>query len=144
MSDENYEKPSTHKQWQERSERPIATRSMTRKEIEEHRINLVSSYQCEDGDITYDFQKILNENDEDRDDCLLLIYKMKCIMGGKPTIRDIFSMKLPIPEEVRTMAEQLRKQQANRINNRKQLTDRPHAEMQTRPKPQMPTKKPIK
>lgn len=113
-SDENYEKPSKHRQWQERSERPIAARPMTTDEIEEHRINLVNSYQCNDSDISYDFQKIQDENDEDRDDCLWLKYKMKCIVAGKPTIREVFSIKLPIPEELKRMAEHLRKQQANR------------------------------
>ncbi len=99
-------------QWQERSERPIATRPMTKAQIEEHRRNLVLSYKCDDEDITYDFEKIFDENDEDRDDCLLLIYKQACIWKGKPTRREIFRMKLPIPEELKMMAEQLKKQGA--------------------------------
>lgn len=113
-NDENYEKPSKRRQWQERSERPIAARPMTTDEIEEHRINLVRSYQCEDSDITFDFQKILDENDEDRDDCLWLKYKMKCVVAGKPTVREVFSIKLPIPEELKRMAEHMRRQQASR------------------------------
>ena len=113
-SDENYEKPSKHRQWQERSERPIAARAMTEYEIENHRLLLVSSYQCDDTDITYDFQKIQDENDEDRDDCLWLKYKMKCITAGKPTIRDVFSIKVPIPEELKMMAQRMRKEQAAR------------------------------
>lgn len=117
--DDNYEKPSKHKQWQEKSERPIAVRAMTADEIEEHRFNLIQSYQCDDGDITYDFQKIQDENDEDRDDCLWLKYKMKCIIAGKPTVKDIFSIKLPIPEELKRMAEQLRKEQAARARNQR-------------------------
>ncbi len=110
--DENYEKPSKHKMWNERSGRPVATRPMTKDEIEEHRVNLVRSYQCENDDITIDFQKITDENDEDRDDCIWLKYRMKCILAGKPTIRDVFIIKLPIPDGVRQMAENLRKQQA--------------------------------
>lgn len=112
--DEDYEKPSRHRQWQERSSAPVAARPMTSAEIEEHRLNLVASYKCEDKDISFEFQKIIDENDEDRDDCLWLKYKMKCIVNSKPTIREIYSLKIPIPEEVRRMAEQLKKQQMAR------------------------------
>lgn len=112
--DENHEKASRHKQWQERSERPIAAREMSAHEIEEHRRNLVSSYKCADEDITFDFYKIFDDNDEDRDDCILLKYKMKCVINGKPTIREVFSIKVPIPEEVKKMAEHMRRQQASR------------------------------
>lgn len=121
-SDEFYEKPSKHRQWQEKSERPIAARPMTSAEIEDHRKNLVESYQCEDGDITIDFQKIQDENDEDRDDCLWLKYKMKCVVAGRPTVREIFSIKLPIPEELKRMAEQMRKEQAARARGNKKPT----------------------
>lgn len=113
-SDEYYEKPSKHKQWQEKSERPIASRTMTKDDIEEHRRHLIQSYQCEDTDITYEFLKITDENDEDRDDCLWLKYKMKCVVSGAPVVRDIFSIKLPIPEDIRRMANEMRKQQASR------------------------------
>lgn len=114
MSQTDYEKPSRRGQWQERSERPVATRPMTNDDIEEHRRNLVASYQCSDSDIHFEFQKILDENDEDRDDCLLLRYKMKCVVAKKPTVREIFTMKIPIPEELRRMAEQMRQQQAKK------------------------------
>jgi hypothetical protein len=118
-SDENYEKPSKHRQWQEKSERPIASKTMTSEQIEEHRLNLISSYQCADSDITYCFQKIQDENDEDRDDCLWLKYRMDCIIAGKPTTKDIFSIKIPIPEELKRMAEQMRKEQAARARAQK-------------------------
>ncbi len=110
--DENYEKPSTHKLWNERSSRPIATRPMMKSEIEDYRRVLVNSYQCDDNDITFDFQKITDENDEDRDDCIWLKYKMKYIEKGKPSYREIFNIKLPIPDEIRKMAEDLRRQRA--------------------------------
>lgn len=108
------EKPSKTRQWQERSDRPIAARPMTPREIEEHRLNLVQSYQCADSDITFGFQKILDENDTDRDDCLWLRYTMKCVVSGRPAIREIFSIKLPIPEEVRKMGEKLKQEQMKR------------------------------
>lgn len=111
---DHYVKPSKQKQWHERSERPIAARPMTKEEIEEHRQNLIKSYGCNDSDITYDFQKISDEDDEDRDDCIWLKYKMKCVVAGKPTIKVIFVIKLPIPDELRRMAENLRRQQASR------------------------------
>jgi len=103
MANSDYEKPSQRGQWHERSERPVAARPMTPVEIEEHRVNLVKSYNCDDKDITYDFQKILDDKDEDRDDCLWLKYRMKCVYSGKPTVRDIFSIKIPIPEEIRQL-----------------------------------------
>src|ERR1700761_8946915 len=114
--DENREKPSKYKQWQEKSERPIAARAMTRDEIEEHRINLVKSYQCNDTDIVFVFQKITDNEDVDRDDCIWLKYRLRCVVDNKPQERDIFSIKLPLPEELKKMAENIMKQQAR--NNR--------------------------
>lgn len=111
-----YEKPSRHKQWQERSERPIAARPMTTREIEEYRGYLVQSYQCDDTDITYEFYKIKDDDDdEDRDDCLLLKYRQRCqTLEGVIKQRDIFTIKLPIPDSVRYKAEQLNRNKANR------------------------------
>ena len=114
MNTREKEKPSEKRQWRERSRAPVAIRPMTGDEIEEHRRNLVASYQCEDSDITTEFQKIYDENDEDRDDCLFLKYYMKCVVAGKPVVREIFTVKLPIPEELRRMAEQMRQQRAKR------------------------------
>ena len=108
--DENREKPSAHKQWQEHSSKPIATRPITSAEIEEHRRNLVKSYGCFDKEITFVFEKIRDEDDEDRDDCLLLIYKLKCVIASQPTNKIIFVLKIPIPEEVRRRANEQREQ----------------------------------
>ena len=107
---EDKEKFSSRRQWQERSDRPVATRSMTREQIEEFRQVLANSYHCDIADISYEFEKIFNENDEDRDDCLILHYKMKSIWHGKPTLRTIYSLKLPIPEELKMMAEKMKRQ----------------------------------
>jgi hypothetical protein len=106
-------------QWQERSERPVATRPMNSAQIEEFRRHLVASYKCDATDITYDFEKIFDENDEDRDDCLWLKYKMKTIWHGKPTDRVIYTIKLPIPDELRMMAEQLKRQGAKMQRTRR-------------------------
>ncbi len=114
-NDENYEKPSKHKQWQERSESPIASRPMNSVQIEEYRGHLARSYDCPIEDVSYDFYKIKDEHDEDRDDCLWLKYRMKTVSAtGKPMVRDIFSIKLPIPDEIRNMADVLRRQQSSR------------------------------
>ena len=111
---DDYEKPSKNQQWHERSDRPIASKYMSKAQIEEHKINLVKSYKCKEEDITYDFQKIFDKDDEQRDDCLWLKYKMKCIYAGKPTVRDVFSIKIPIPEEMKRMAEIIKKQQVDK------------------------------
>lgn len=123
--DECYEKPAKHRQWQERAERPIAVRPMTNDEIRHFKSVLVDSYQCDEKDITIHFQKILDEHDEDRDDCLWLKYKMKCVIAGKPEDRIIYTIKLPVPEEWKTKAENMRRQQAtkSRMPRRKKLMD---------------------
>jgi hypothetical protein len=87
---------------------------MSSEEIEEYRHVLASSYGCDVNEITTDFEKIRDENDEDRDDCLWLKYRMACIINGKQAKRDIFTIKLPIPDEIRQMAEQLRQQKNQR------------------------------
>lgn len=104
------EKPSKCGQWLENDDTPIATRSMNKQEIEEHRKNLVQSYKCSDNEIYYKFQKIVNEEDEDRDDCLWLKYYLKCVVDSIPTDREIFRIKLPIPEDLRKLADQMKKQ----------------------------------
>ena len=108
------EKPSKTRQWQERSEYPVASRPMTPAQIVGFVRTLADSYKCDVSEISYEFEKILDENDNDRDDCLWLMYKMKCIREGKPCTRDIFRIKLPIPEEVRRAGERARQQQAQR------------------------------
>ncbi len=114
--DENYEKPSKHKQWQERAEAPVAVRPMTRDEIEEYRQNLVASYGCDDKDITFNFVKIKEEEDDgDRDDCIWLKYKMRCVRAGRPCVSEIFTLKLPIPDTVKQQAEELYRRQAARV-----------------------------
>lgn len=137
-TDENYEKPSRHKQWQEKSEKPVMTRVMTKYQIEELRRNLIASYDCEPEDISYTFHKIKDDDDEDRDDCLWLKYNMKCIRYGKPVVIDIFTIKLPIPDEIKNMGEQIKKQQANRVIQTKALPA-PEQTHTSRPKLIKPT-----
>lgn len=110
--DTPYEKPSNRNQWQERADMPIINRSMTRAEIEEYRMRLVESYQCDPNDITWEFRRIAeDDDDDDRDDCLWLKYKMKCVQYNKPCVRDVFSIKLPIPQEIKSRADEIRRAQ---------------------------------
>ncbi len=104
----NFEKISKREQWQGRQNHPVMTRTISRVEIEELRCNLVASYGCPNADITFDFQRINDEADEDRFNCLYLKYKLKCINAGKPTVREIFSLKIPVPEEVLLRAEKMK------------------------------------
>lgn len=116
---ENYEKPSKEKQWQEKSEAPIITTCMTKTDILQFGRYLAQSYQCDNSDIEYDFEKITDENDEDREDCLWLKYKMKCGPLGKTILRVIYSIKIPVPDEIKKKAEDHRR--AESINSRKRL-----------------------
>lgn len=120
-----FEKPSKHSQWQERQEAPIAVRSMSPAEIENFRCIIAKSYKCKPDDITYEFKKIFDKDDMDRDDCLLLRYNMVQLCAGKPTNRPIFSLKVPIPEEVRRMAEHVRRTAMDRDMARQKLAIMP-------------------
>ncbi len=101
--------------YNERTYAPVAIRAMSKEEIETFRMVLIKSYKCSPEDIIYSFEKIIDQNDEDRDDCLLLIYKMKCVIIEKDSgesekfrFRDIFRFKVPIPENIRAKADQMR------------------------------------
>lgn len=106
--DEDMSKPSMYKQWQEKCSRPTIVKHITRDSIEDHRKNLVACYKCPDDDIYYKFQKIANMNDEDRDNCLLLTYYLRRQSGGSD--KEIFSHKIPLPEELRLKAEQFNRE----------------------------------
>jgi hypothetical protein len=96
-----YEKPSRYKQWQEKSAVPVTIGVMTFADMETLRKNLVISYNCADTDITYDFLKIVDQNDDDMYDCLWLKYFMKCVVKKKPQTREIFSIKIPVPHIIK-------------------------------------------
>jgi hypothetical protein len=117
---DNTEKVSKSRQWQERASRPIAARPQTKQEIEEFRRVLLQSYEIFDDPeaIEFEFRKITDENDEDRDDCLMLVYRMKCVVDGKPLKRDIFTSKIPIPPEIKMMAQQRKKDEGTALVKR--------------------------
>lgn len=99
----------TRVQWQERPARPIAVRPMSAEEIEEHRRNLVASYQCNDEDIVFNFFRIEDELDDDRFDCLLLVFQMKAIWRGQMKNREVFKLKVPVPEFIQIRADQIKR-----------------------------------
>jgi hypothetical protein len=103
-------KTSTKSQWTERSGAPIASKYMDKKEIEYFKKVLAKSYSdTPESDIDFTFEKILNENDEDRDDCLLLTYRMNTPTSqGGMRKRIIYRTKVPVPEQIKNHAEEMR------------------------------------
>jgi hypothetical protein len=105
------EKSKDKSQWNERAGRPIATKYMEKSEILYFRRVLAQSYSCPEEDISYNFEKITDENDSDRDDCLLLTYRMdKCIVNNEVKKRIIYRIKVPVPDGI--------KERANESSNR--------------------------
>jgi hypothetical protein len=102
-------KTSNKTQWTERAGAPIATKYMEKAEIVMFKEVLAKSYKCSSDDIIYDFEKIRDEHDEDRDDCLMLTYRMKLVALRRDAVgtRIIFRAKVPIPEQIRNKAESM-------------------------------------
>lgn len=74
---------------------PTSSKDLTAEDINLLHQNLASAYQCPMDDIEYDFQKITDEYDEDREDYIWLVYKLHG--------REIFTYKMLIPEEIKEM-----------------------------------------
>tara|TARA_R110002153_G_scaffold273471_1_gene444443 strand:+ start:18352 stop:18840 length:489 start_codon:yes stop_codon:yes gene_type:complete len=113
------------KQWHEKADAPIATRSMTSMEIQEYRKALVMSYKCDDMDIKFYFEKITDENDADREDCMWIKYTLDTETAGRPTLRIVATLKLPIPQHLREEGERRRKEAALNKNASSQPTSQP-------------------
>lgn len=122
MGDVDPEKSTRRRQWQERPDKPIAVRSMTKREIDEYKNALVMSYKCKPGDVEVEVQRIFDENDEDRDDCVLIIYKLRCLREGEIKYREIRTLKMPVPDNIRQKAEELLR---NRMMKRGRRTANP-------------------
>lgn len=104
-------KAARETQWREAPQRPIAAKPMQISEIEHYRKLLVQSYQCDDQDIRMCFIKIVDSNDEDRDDMIWLKYLMKTVAANGDIVdRPIYSLKLPIPDHIKARANDLRKE----------------------------------
>ena len=105
----DFVKPSGRQKWGEKAAMPIFTKVMSKAEMDGFKMHLVESYGCEPDAITYDFQKIRDAQDEDRDDCIWLKYKLRCVVHGKHVHKEVFNLKIVIPEEIRKKADELRK-----------------------------------
>lgn len=104
-------KAARETQWREAPQRPIATKPMNMAEIENYRKLLVQSYRCNDKDIRSEFVKIVDLDNEDRDDCVWLKYYLKTFDHDNNIVdRPIQSLKLPVPENIRKRAAEVRKQ----------------------------------
>jgi hypothetical protein len=104
---DNYVKPSTHKQWREKTSAPIAARTLSKAEITYFHKILADSYQCDQNDIENYFQRILDDDDDDRDDCIWLKFRLKCFdTAGAIYWREIFAIKVLIPPTVKMRAEE--------------------------------------
>ena len=109
MNPTTNEQPSTTRQWTERSGAPIATRAMTKTEIEEHKLLLMQRFgYTNPEDMKWEFSKIQDEKDNDRDDCLWLKYFMRVEAKGQMVWRECFTLKIPIPDKLRKTAEAMR------------------------------------
>jgi hypothetical protein len=95
------EKATDKRQWRETSYRPVAIKTITVKEIEELRGNFAKSYKCSLSCISRRFEPVSDSNDIDRNDCIMLIYTITEIVNGRGRSRDIWSSKIPVPEEIK-------------------------------------------
>lgn len=110
---------SKERSFNERAEAPIATRYMTRDEIEDFKTVLVQSYPgLTPADITWDFMKI-PDGDHDRDDFIMLLYFMNIVKDGERKTRTIYKLKLPLPEAVKEKAQRMREKDAREGTARK-------------------------
>jgi hypothetical protein len=113
MASKSHAKPAQYGGWRERSDSPLKHPPMTAADVAELQNNLAVSYKCDVSDIDTVFQKITDEDDVDRDECLWLKYIMKCVVDGRQSGREVFCIKVPIPAKVRQQADELRRQQAS-------------------------------
>lgn len=103
VKDEYYQTASKHRQWNERAYENIDDWNLDKKDILELQEGLASSYKVPLNEITHKFERIENEEDDDRDDYLNCIFYMKSYKNpdGK---RQIFSRKVKIPDHMKQQA----------------------------------------
>ncbi len=104
------ENTTDHRQWHERGRGPTIKRMMSPADIEYFRRVLVSSYNCHNDELSYTFDVIRDVDDEDKDNFIILTYKLKCVVHSIPQIRTVFQFKVPIPENVKRDYEQIHSQ----------------------------------
>lgn len=139
--DPNFVKTSRYGQWNENSNNHnTSARTMTKQDIERHRYNLARAYQCDYKDISMRMERITDIENEDKDKCIILKYMMKCGDENNIRFRDIFSLKIVIPHELKHIIidEAANKQSAPATDN----VQPPKINISTapRPKPRMPVR----
>ena len=101
------DKPSERRgQWHERMRGPTIRQEITKENVEFFRRVLVKSYGCADADIYKSYEVITNENDEDKDNFMILNYMMNCVQNSMPITRIIYSHKIRIPDYMKQQAAQ--------------------------------------
>lgn len=99
--------PSGKAQWNERGDKPIASKYETKRDIESFQHVLANFYQCDPNDISWGITC-----DSDSTDWVLLHYQMRTKYLGKTVNRKIFQKKMPVPENLKKMiGEKKQKQQ---------------------------------
>ena len=94
-----YEKPSRHRQWHERAAYSATPQVIRITEIDEIRRNLALSYQLREDDIDFEYKVIDDTEDDDRDDCLWLLFIMQYVVNGQVSYREIFKLKSKAPDD---------------------------------------------
>ncbi len=106
-----YRKPTNQQHWTETSSAPLGIRPMSEAEIYSFRSVLATSYKITEAEMFIEFVAITNILDEDRDDCIYLLYSMDVFEeDGLPRRRGCFRMKIPIPKEMKDRRDAIIKQ----------------------------------
>lgn len=122
------EKVTDERQWRETSYRPVAIKTITSKEIEETRINFAKSYKCAPSCISRRFVPITDNSDVDKIDCVMLIFTITEIVNGKGRSRDIWSSKIPVPEEIKQRLQSEREEEKHKKRQQAAEMMRKHKE----------------
>ncbi len=93
-------------------------------DVDSFKVSLAASYQILPAEITHKFEAIEDVNDDDRRNCVYLVYYMAkdIALGGQTVASDkqrrVFRIKMPLSEE-------LKKKAAARINNNSPFNSAP-------------------
>lgn len=105
-----YSDPSNSCQWQEKQTSRqswdakyafFKPKIWTKSDIDNFKDVLAKSYDCSSSLITHSFSCIDNENDDQKDYCVNLVYYLKCERENVIVDRQIYSIKVLIPDEIR-------------------------------------------
>ena len=82
----------------------VIVKEMTATDINEVVANLASSYQVDESNIVYEFQKINDLYDEDAATCIRIVFYLKTPSQAP---REIFNLKMLLPDELIAMAKSI-------------------------------------